>query len=61
MEKTNDKNNSILESFLNKLHQGELNKSGVMMQVCDSDRTAAYTLRVIAEVNADPAQVLVAV
>lgn len=31
------------------------------MQVCDSDRTAAYTLGVVAEANADPAQALGAV
>lgn len=61
MEKTNYKNNSILESFLTKLRQGELNKSGVMMQVCDSERTAAYTLGVVAEGNTDPTQALGAV
>ncbi|KAJ9244152.1 CAZyme family GH18 [Paecilomyces variotii] len=61
MEKANGENKSLLNSFLTKLRQGELNKSGVMMQVCDSDRTAAYTLGVVAEANADYAQALGAV
>lgn len=59
MEKSKDK--SVLQSFVTKLRQGELNKSGIMMQVCNSDRPAAYNLGVVAEASADPAGALSAV
>lgn len=59
MEKSKDK--SVLQSFLAKLRQGELNKSGIMMQVCNSSRPAAYNLGVVAEASADPAEALSAV
>ncbi|GLA97771.1 hypothetical protein AtubIFM61612_001995 [Aspergillus tubingensis] len=54
-------NDGILGLFLNKIQQGELNKSGVMMQVCESDRAAAYTLGVIAEASPDSSRALSAV
>ena len=59
MEKSKDK--SVLQSFVRKLRQGELNKSGAMMQVCNSSRPAAYNLGVVAEASADPAEALNAV
>ncbi|KAJ6073194.1 hypothetical protein N7467_011279 [Penicillium canescens] len=59
MEKSKDK--SVLQSFVTKLRQGELNKSGIMMQVCNSDRPAAYNLGVVTEASADPAGALSAV
>ncbi|RDH28098.1 hypothetical protein BDQ94DRAFT_175094 [Aspergillus welwitschiae] len=61
MQKGSDKDSGILGLFLNKIQQGELNKSGVMMQVCESDRAAAYTLGVVAEANPDPSRALSAV
>lgn len=54
-------NDGILGLFQNKIQQGELNKSGVMMQVCESDRAAAYTLGVIAEASPDSSRALSAV
>ncbi|OJJ85483.1 uncharacterized protein ASPGLDRAFT_73421 [Aspergillus glaucus CBS 516.65] len=59
MEKSKDK--SVLQSFVTKLRQGELNKYGIMMQVCNSNRPAAYNLGVVAEASADPAGALSAV
>lgn len=60
MEKGKDK--CIIESFLTKVRQGALdNKSSILMQVCDSDRSAAYTLGAVAESNTDPARALAAV
>lgn len=55
------KDRSVLQSFLAKLRRGELDRSGAMMQVCNSDRPAAYTLGVVAEASADPAKALGAV
>lgn len=59
MEKSKDK--SVVQSFLTKLRHGELNKSGIMMQVCNSDKPADYTLGVVAEASAHPAEALSAV
>ncbi|KAJ5185781.1 class V chitinase [Penicillium cf. griseofulvum] len=59
MDKNNDK--TLLHLFLEKLHQGELNKSGSMMQVCNSDRSAAYDLGIVSEAGQDPVEALGAV
>ncbi|KAJ5280182.1 class V chitinase [Penicillium angulare] len=55
------KNKSLFQSFLDKIHQGELNKSGSMMQVCDGNRSAAYSLGVVSEASRDPAEALASV
>ena len=59
MDKNTDK--PLLQNFVNKLRQGELKKSGSMMQVCNSDRSAAYTLGIVSEASRDPAEALAAV
>ncbi|CAG8418245.1 unnamed protein product [Penicillium salamii] len=59
MEKGKDK--TLLQKFLDKLHQGELKKSASMMQVCESGRSPAYSLGVVSEANNDPVRALAAV
>lgn len=59
MEKSEDR--SILKSFLDKLRSGELSKSGAIMQVCNSNRSAAHILGVVSEAKADPAEALSAI
>jgi hypothetical protein len=59
MDKGKDK--SLLQTFLDKLRQGELKKSGSMMQICNSDRPAAYSLGIVSEASQDPAEALASV
>ncbi|KAL4783388.1 hypothetical protein BJX76DRAFT_358029 [Aspergillus varians] len=59
MDKSKDR--GLLYQFLDRLRQGELKTSGSMMQVCDSDRPAAYNLGVVSEASEDPSEALASV
>ena len=56
-----DPEKGLLASFLETLRKGRLNTSGSLMQVCKSNRPAAYNLGVISEASTNPEEALTTV